>query len=236
MATYGGDQEHQHRGVRERLKRDAVEKQSDRGHDQQRQRDVDGDRVLLAGEPIGQGENRHRQDDVDGERASDKSEMQRPAAGKQVEAKRHHAHRHRQSRGAGHLAGRQRGVGQRAIGDELALWYQDHARDGEHQHQRKAEQRIDRAVGDAVLHQEQHDRRVQGRALPLTRRPIALQTGSPDRPITAVEKCCRYWVWWITIIQYNLKGRPNSAGVLWELGGMILKSGNRFSEKIMPKR
>jgi hypothetical protein len=44
---------------------------------------------------------------------------------------------------------------------------QDDAGDREHQHQRQPEQRIDRAVGDAVLDQEQHDRRVQDRTLPL---------------------------------------------------------------------
>jgi hypothetical protein len=25
------------------------------------------------------------------------------------------------------------------------------------------------------------------------------------RPISAVEKACRYLIWWITIIKYNLK-------------------------------
>ncbi len=109
-------------------------------------------------------------DDIDRERAADQPQMQRSAAGEQVEAERHDAHRDRQPRGARHLAGRQRGIGQRAVGDELALRNQDHAGDGEHQHQREAEQRIDRAIGNAVLHQEQHDRRVQDRTLPLTRR------------------------------------------------------------------
>jgi hypothetical protein len=31
--------------------------------------------------------------------------------------------------------------------------------------------------------------------------------------MTAVEKGCRYLVWWITIIKYNLKARPAGAGV-----------------------
>ena len=57
-------------------------------------------------------------------------------------------------------------IPQRAIGDELALRNQDHARDGEHQHQREPEQRIDRTIGNAVLHQEQHDRRVQDSPAP----------------------------------------------------------------------
>ena len=145
-------------------------------------------------------------------RAPDQPPMQRSAADEQVEAERHHAHRHRQPRGARHLARRQRGIGQRAIGDELALRNQDHAGDREHQHQRQAEQRIDRAVGNAVLHQEQHDRRVQDRALPLTRRADRDPEEPSGRPITAVETGCRYLIWWITIIKYNLKAPAGSAG------------------------
>ena len=61
------------------------------------------------------------------------------------------AHGERELCRARHLPGGQRGIGQRAIGDELALRDQDDAGDGEHQHQRQAEQRIDRAIGDAVL-------------------------------------------------------------------------------------
>ena len=148
---------------------------------------------LLAGEPPGQGQDRHRQHDVDRERTSDQPEVQRPAADEQIEAKRHHAHRHRQPRGARHLAGRQRGVGQRAVGDELALRNQDHAGDGEHQHQRKAEQRIDRAVGNAVLHQEQHDRRVQDRALPLTRRADRVPKRTPARRSQPLKKAVDIW-------------------------------------------
>ena len=97
--------------------------------------------------------------------------------------------------------------GQRAIGDELALRNQDHAGDREDQHQRQPEQGIDRAVGDAVLQQEQHDRRVQDRALPLRRRAArGLRCRRP--PITQLKPRCRYLIWWITIINYNLKAWP----------------------------
>ena len=61
--------QHQHRCVRDRLKRDAIEEQSDRRDDQQRQRDIDRNRGLGAGEPIGQGQDGNRQDDVDRGRA-----------------------------------------------------------------------------------------------------------------------------------------------------------------------
>jgi hypothetical protein len=34
--------------------------------------------------------------------------------------------------------------------------------------------------------------------------PLACEP-PPGRPITAVEKCRRHLIWWITIIEYNLK-------------------------------
>jgi len=176
-----------------RLKGDAIEKQSDRRDDQQRQRDIDGDRRVAAGEPEGQGEDDRRQEDIDCERPPNQPRMQRSAAGEQVEAKGHDPHRHRQPGGARHLACRQRGIGQRAVGDEFALRNQDYARNGEHQHQRKAEQRIDRAVGNAVLDQEQHDRRVQDGRSPSG--PGRAPKRAPGPPITAVEKSCRYLIW-----------------------------------------
>ena len=181
MAADRSDQEHQHRGMGKRLKRDAIEKQSDRRHDQKRQRNIDGDRGVAAGEPVGQGEDDRGQADIDRERSPDEPGMQRSAAGEQVEAKCHDPHRQRQPDGARHLACRERGIGQRAVGDKFALRNQDYAGNGEDQHQRKAEQRIDRAVGNAVLDQEQHDRRVQGRALPYIG-PIAVRRPS-DRPL-----------------------------------------------------
>ena len=117
--------------------------------------------VLGPASAISQGQDGGRQHDVEGKGAQDPLEPQRSPRVEQVEGKGDHAHRHREPRGARHLAGRQHGVAQRAIGDEFALRDQDDAGDGKHQHQRKPEQRIDRAIGNAVLQQEQHDRRVQ---------------------------------------------------------------------------
>ena len=162
MAADGCDQQHQHRGVGERLERDAVEEQPDRRDDQQRQRDVDRDRGRGAGEPVGQGQDGGRQRDVEGEASAQTLlEPQRSPRVEQIEREGDHAHRDGEPRGARHLAGRQHGIAERAEGDELALRNQDDAGDGKHQHQRKPEQRIDRAIGDAVLQQEQHDRRIQ---------------------------------------------------------------------------
>jgi len=44
MGADGRDQQHQHRGVGNRLERDAIEEQADRRDDQQRQHDIDRDR------------------------------------------------------------------------------------------------------------------------------------------------------------------------------------------------
>ena len=64
---------------------------------------------------------------------------------------------------AGRLAELQSGERQRAPRDELAGGNPDDARDREHQHQRQREQRVDRAVGDAVLREQRGDRQVHGR-------------------------------------------------------------------------
>ena len=186
MAADRGDQQHQHGGVRDRLEGDAVEIQADRGDDRERQRDIDGDASLMARQRQRCAPDRQRQRDVDGEAAQHAGGMQRFAGGEEVEAERHHAHRDRQPDRARHLAGRQAGIGQRAKGDELALRDQDHPRHREHQHQRQAEQRVNRAVGYAVLQQEQQNGRVQGRSLP-TRVVCAAVYTAARRSATAVE-------------------------------------------------
>ncbi|THD68190.1 MAG: hypothetical protein E7813_11165 [Bradyrhizobium sp.] len=56
-----------------------------------------------------------------------------------------------------------------------------------------------------------------------------------DRPITAVEKRCRYLVWWITIIKYNLKARTAFAGFS-QPGAWSGKVDTGFSEKITLKQ
>ena len=174
MAADGGNQEHQHRRMRERLKRDAIEEHPDRRDDGKRQRDVDGDAGVVGCRPHRQRQHDCRQHDIDREGAGNEPKAERPAGRNQVEQERHCAHRQRKPRRARHLARRQRCVGERAVGHEFALRNQDHAGHREHQHQRKAEQRIDRAIGDAVLDQEQHDRHIQDLSAPLARMGGAL--------------------------------------------------------------
>jgi hypothetical protein len=43
---------------------------------------------------------------------------------------------------------------------------------------------------------------------PFTTGPAAAFYEGAADPITAVETGCRYLIWWITIINYNLKARP----------------------------
>ena len=119
-----------------------------------------------------QAEHNGRQNDIDDEGAPGHRPVQRAPRRVEIEGEGGDPHRESELGRARHLPGHQRGVGQRAIGDEFALRNQDHARHREHQHQREPQQGIDRAVGDAVLDQEQHDRRVQGRTLPPLTGPI----------------------------------------------------------------
>jgi hypothetical protein len=171
MASDGGDQEHQHGGLREWLEGEPVEKQPDHGDNDERQRDRERDRRMMAGGPERCGEHDAGENDIDDEGARDLPGMQRATLGEQIEREGSTAHRDRELGGARHLAGSQRGIGQRAIGDELALGNQDHPRHGEHQHEREPEQRIDRTIGDTVLDQEQQDRRIHARTLPLKAGP-----------------------------------------------------------------
>ncbi|MEY9695223.1 hypothetical protein ABH976_006369 [Bradyrhizobium ottawaense] len=167
MDTHGCDQQHQHGGVCQRLECDAVEIEADHCHDHQRQRDRDRDRRLLGCEVNRQRQHDGWQHDIGEGAAHDQAAVQRLARDEQVEGESADAERQRELCRARHLARGQRGVGQCAVGDEFALGNEDDAGDGEHQHQRQAEQRIDRAIGDAVLHQEQHDGGIQDRTLPL---------------------------------------------------------------------
>jgi hypothetical protein len=65
-----------------------------------------------------------------------------------------------EAEGRGHVARLQRRHRQRAEADELALRNEDHPRDGEHEHQRECQQRVHRAIDDAVLPQQQGDLKV----------------------------------------------------------------------------
>jgi hypothetical protein len=49
---------------------------------------------------------------------------------------------------------------------------------------------------------------------PLAIGPAAALYEGAAGPITAVETGCRYLIWWITIINYNLKARPIVPGLL----------------------
>ncbi len=75
---------------------------------------------------------------------------------------------------AGHLASLQRGQGQRAESDEFALRNEDDAGDGEDEDQREGEQRIDGAVGDAVLAEKEKNLEVH-----MTLGRVVAEKGAP---------------------------------------------------------
>ena len=78
----------------------------------------------------------------------------------EVEQKRNRAQTQQQPHRAGNLLRLQAGQRQRTEGEELALRHEDHARDGEHQHQRQRHQRIDGAAGEPVLGEQDCDLKV----------------------------------------------------------------------------
>ena len=47
-----------------------------------------------------------------------------------------------------------------SVGNELSRRNEDDAGDGKHQHQGQRKKRIDRAIGDAILREQQRDRRI----------------------------------------------------------------------------
>ena len=82
----------------------------------------------------------------------------------------------------GRLAELQAGERQRAVGDELARRHPDDARDREHQHQREREQRVDGAVGDAILREQRGDREVHRRTgASISNGPARRSASGPSR-------------------------------------------------------
>ena len=146
------DQQHQHARVGERLVGDPVQQRPERGHGGERQQHLHRQRQRA----------RRRPPDERGDRAAEHRATARAAAAAgairrartvatRLDDGGDDRHADQQPDRAGRLAELQARERQRAVGDELARRDQDDARDGEHQHQRERQQRVDRAVGDAVL-------------------------------------------------------------------------------------
>ena len=90
--------------MRQRLKNDAIEKHPDGRVDQKRQRNVDRNRRMTAGQPRGEDENQRWDDDVDQQGPGHQTQMECLAAGEQIQGERNYAQRERQQGGARHLA------------------------------------------------------------------------------------------------------------------------------------
>ena len=165
MRPHRRDQQHQHRGLCQRLEGDAVEVWPERRHD------GDGQQRLWQGAqsqgrqpPRQRGDGNRRQDICQREAGSDlgrEAPALAPGLERQREARQHDEQSHR-PRHAAHV---QHGEREGAEGDELSLRHQDDARDSEDQNERQRQQRIDGAVGHAVLDEKEQDGGVQARAL-----------------------------------------------------------------------
>jgi hypothetical protein len=157
------DQEHQHARLGDRLVDDPVEQRPERGHRRERQRDLDDERRLQRCDEHEHAGDRQRRADPRGQARREPPPIALARGAHDLEEAGDDGHRREQARDARCLAELQSGERERAVGDELARRHPDHARDREHQHQREREQRVDRAVGDAVLRQQRGDRDVHRR-------------------------------------------------------------------------
>ncbi|MEN9478216.1 MAG: hypothetical protein RLZZ300_2357 [Pseudomonadota bacterium] len=177
------DEQDQRRGAGQRLEGDAVDHRPER-HDEQHGEDNLCPQRHLAGrhgEQPGGGQQRHADvGDEQGRQLGIATIAQQPVA---VEQRDGGAQAEQQPDCTGHLASLQRSQGQRAESDEFALRNEDDAGDGEDEDQREGEQRIDGAVGDAILAEKEKNLEVHatlknGRAVsnPPQRRQDAKKT------------------------------------------------------------
>ena len=154
------DQQHQYRCLGQRLVGDAIEQRSERGDDRDREQYLERKRERQRRQQVNERGNRQRHDQIDRQPA-------RQPAPVSIARRRVDLHRageagqsDQQTDGSRRLAELQRSQRQRSVGHELAGRNEDDPRYREYQHQRQRKQRVDRAVGDAVLRQQHCDREV----------------------------------------------------------------------------
>ena len=102
---------------------------------------------------------------------------------------------------------------QRAVGDEFALRNQNDARDGEHHHDRQRQQRIDGAVGEAILREQQCN--IQTHCLSRQRFRQEIDACPKHREIGTVE--IRVWsiiAAWCTRFCPNQQGQRDAPGII----------------------
>ena len=163
MHADGGDEQDQHARVGERLEGEPVDERPHRHDQRQGDERVDRHAGLHRRERGGEREQGDGRDDVAGGDQGEPARLEAAAGAQDLDHRRGDAEADKQLRRAGERAVLQRRHGQGAPGDELALGDENHPRDREHQHQRHAEQRIDRAVHHAVLGEEEENHRAHGR-------------------------------------------------------------------------
>ena len=158
MHGHAEDQQRQHRGARDRGVGDAVEMRAERGHDR------DGEHAEQRGPGMARDEDQrepgqHRRGPEPAEQEHERRAPHR-AGPDDVPSRADQRERIEQPQRAGHVAGKQEGEGERAIGDEIALRDEDDAGDREDQQQPEREKQVDRARGQPVLQKQEEDLRV----------------------------------------------------------------------------
>jgi hypothetical protein len=167
----GRDEQGQHRGVGQRLKGDAVDIRPHRRDDREREGKINPDGLTRMRQQPGQRQHRRRQQDCADDLPHDlPAGCDMPASPQLGEESGDAEHRQEPGRGR-HLAGREEREGQPAIGDELALGYENDAGDRKDENEGDPQQRIDRTIEKAVLYEEEQNDAVDHRAPPRRRRP-----------------------------------------------------------------
>ena len=146
------DEQDQHRRFGHRLEGDAVNHRAERHDDQQAEQSLDRQRQSLNGQYPEQSGDRQRIGEVDQRRLAQLLAPGRIGDG--IGGQRQHTGTEQQPDGTRIVAGFQRRHGQGTPGEKFALGNEDDAGDGEDQHQRQGQQRIDGTVGDAILRQQ----------------------------------------------------------------------------------
>ena len=160
------DQQHQHRGLGDRLIDDAVHHRPERHHDQHGEQDLHREAELGQRQQAQECDHRERVADIDREHARQLARLPGPQRPEPIEGGDGDAGAEQQPGRGGEDVVTDHREGERAIGDELSLRNEDHPGDGEHEHEREREQRIDGAVGDAVLAEDQCNLKIHGREPP----------------------------------------------------------------------
>jgi hypothetical protein len=151
------DQQHQHAGFRQWLECQTVGHRTQRHHQNQRQNDLCQQGQLSRFKGKDQPGSKRRIQQIPADDARNPALLSSPDGGDQINHRNRDTDPDQQPQRAGYLASLKAGQRQGTIGNKLSLWNEDYPSDGKHQHQRQRKQRIDCAIGNSILTQQQRN-------------------------------------------------------------------------------